>query len=96
METACGNPFLLSEVAVSISGVSYCYLAFSRPLISQPGRNAAENPRWMLKGTVVAGHRVGKGYRWGLAVPPQRACRLPVIAARTLFSTHDEYGQGGL
>ena len=58
-------------IPVGTSGASYCCLAFSRPLISQPGRNAAEKPRWMLKGTVAAGHRIGKGYRQRLAVPPQ-------------------------
>jgi len=62
----CSQKWLVM-IPVGTSGVSYCCLAFARPLISQFGRNDAENARWMLKGIVVAGHRTGEGYRQGLA-----------------------------
>lgn len=66
-------------IPVGTSRASYCCLAFSRLLIPQPGRNAAEKPRWMQKDTVVAGHRTGKGYRQGLAVPPQGLAGCPLL-----------------
>lgn len=89
------------------SGASYCCLAFSRPLISQPGRNAAEKSRWMLKDAVVTGHSTGKGYRQGRVVSPQglAGCLLllqepcsvhPVGMARVAFGSSqvDQCGNG--
>lgn len=82
-------------IPVGTSGVSYCCLAFSRPLVSQPGRNAAEKPMWMLKAAVWGAHRVGKGYRQGLAVPLQGLAGC-LLLLQERYSAHCGYGQGGL
>lgn len=60
----CSQKWLVI-IRVGSSGASYRFLAFSRPLVSQPGR------KLVLKGNVVADHGIGKGYRQSLALPLQ-------------------------